>query len=101
MINLEINILLDRYHSHTKKCSSCHTALRNLQRIKVGVIITTSFLGVVILLLILILVNINIILMTFLILTLPVGVVSWLLLNQLEKQFYRGREIPPRNLPNN
>ena len=56
---------------------------------------------VIIFLLLLILENFNITLMTFLILTLPVGVVSWLLLSKLEKQFYRGREIPPRNLPSN
>ena len=98
---LNSEILLDRYHSHTKKCSSCRTALRNLQRIKVGVILLTSFMWVIIFLLLLILENFNITLMTFLILTLPVGVVSWLLLSKLEKQFYRGREIPPRNLPSN
>ncbi len=95
---LNSEVLLDRYHSHTKKCSSCRTALRNLQRIKIGVILATSVMWVVILLLLLILDNFNITLMTFLILSLPVGVISWLALSQLEKQFYQGREIPPRNL---
>jgi len=98
---LDSEILLDRYYSHTKKCSSCRTALKNLQRIKVGIILTTSFLWVIILLLLLTLENLNTTFMTFLILTLPVGVVSWLLLNKLEKQFYQGPEIPRRNLPNN
>ncbi len=98
---IDSEILLDRYHSHTKKCSSCRTALRNLQRIKIGVILATSVMWVFILLLLLILDNLNITLMAFLILSLPVGVTSWLALSQLEKQFYRGREIPPRNLPNN
>lgn len=91
--------LLDRYHSHTKKCSSCSAALRNLKKIKSGVIVATSIISAVILLLLLILEDINIIWMTFLILSLPFGVVSWLALSQLEKQFYQGREIPPRNLP--
>ncbi len=98
---LDSEILLDRYHSHTKKCSSCRTALRNLQRIKVGIILATSIMSAVILLLLLIWQHPNIIGMTFFILSLPLGVISWLGLNKLEKQFYQGREIPPRNLPEN
>ncbi|NEP87374.1 MAG: Rieske 2Fe-2S domain-containing protein [Okeania sp. SIO2C2] len=98
---LSSEILLDRYHSHTKKCSSCRNALKNLQRIKIGVIIATSAMLMIILLLLLVLEDLNIIGMIFMILSLPLGVVSWLGLNQLEKQFYQGRETPPRNLPDN
>ncbi|MGK7920511.1 MAG: Rieske 2Fe-2S domain-containing protein [Trichodesmium sp.] len=98
---LNSEILLDRYHSHTKNCSSCRTALRNLQRIKVGVIVATSVMLITILLLLLIVDNLNIIGMTLLIFSLPLGVMFWLGLNKLEKKFYQGREIPPRNLPEN
>ena len=98
---LNSEILLDRYHSHTKKCSSCRRALKNLQRIKVGVVLVTSFIWASIFFMLLILDDFNMTLMTFLILSLPVGVVFWLLLSKLEKQFYQGREIPPRNLLNN
>ncbi|MDE5102739.1 MAG: cell death suppressor protein Lls1, partial [Trichodesmium sp. St19_bin2] len=98
---LNSEILLDRYHSHTKKCSSCRRALKNLQRIKVGVVLVTSFIWASIFFMLLILDDFNMTLMTFFILSLPVGVVSWLLLSKLEKQFYQGREIPPRNLLNN
>jgi phenylpropionate dioxygenase-like ring-hydroxylating dioxygenase large terminal subunit len=34
--------LLDRYHSHTEKCTSCHAALVNLQRLRVGVFTLTG-----------------------------------------------------------
>ncbi len=91
--------LLERYHSHTKKCRSCRRALRNLQRIKIGVAVATSILWAVIPLFLLILEDSDPIGLTFFSLTLPLGVVSWLALSKLEKQFYQGREIPPRNLP--
>jgi hypothetical protein len=33
---LSSEILLDRYHSHTKNCASCRAALANIQRLKLG-----------------------------------------------------------------
>ncbi|CCQ57137.1 Pheophorbide a oxygenase [Crocosphaera watsonii WH 0402] len=38
--------------------------------------------------------------MILLTITVPLGVISWFALGGLEKRFYQGREIPPRNLPN-
>lgn len=91
-------VLLDRYHSHTENCSSCRTALKNLQRIKVGLVVTIAIVwGVVTLLFGL--VNLPLIPMIFLSLTLPLGVILWFLLSKLEKQFYQGEGMPPRNLP--
>ncbi|MDJ0599305.1 MAG: Rieske 2Fe-2S domain-containing protein [Crocosphaera sp.] len=91
--------LLDRYDSHTKHCHSCRTALKNLQRIKIGVAIATSILWSLIVILLLIFDNPSLWSMILLSVTVPLGVIIWFALNRLEKQFYQGREIPPRNLP--
>ena len=36
-------VLLDRYHSHTKHCSSCRQALKRIQHIRLGAAIATGF----------------------------------------------------------
>ncbi|MDJ0581942.1 Rieske 2Fe-2S domain-containing protein [Crocosphaera sp.] len=95
---LSSEILLDRYHSHTKHCSSCRTALKNIQRLKVGVAIATSVIWSVIIGLLLIFDNLSLWGMMLSIVTVPLGVISWFALSRLEKQFFKGREIPPRNL---
>jgi phenylpropionate dioxygenase-like ring-hydroxylating dioxygenase large terminal subunit len=94
---LPIEELLDRYHSHTEKCVSCRTALTRIGQIKKACIIAaaiawsiaplTSYFGRSSLL--------TAIIST--IIPLMLGAV-WLGLGQLEKRFYRGRLVPPRNL---
>ncbi|MDJ0729149.1 MAG: Rieske 2Fe-2S domain-containing protein [Crocosphaera sp.] len=98
---LSSETLLDRYHSHTKHCSSCRTALKNLQRIKIGLAIATSIIWSVIVILLLIFDHPSLWSMIALSITVPLGVIICLALSRLEKQFYHGREIPPRNLPDN
>ncbi|MEL4895297.1 aromatic ring-hydroxylating dioxygenase subunit alpha [Crocosphaera sp. Alani8] len=93
--------LLDRYHSHTKHCSSCRSALKNIKRIKIGLAIAISFIWSLTMILFLGFSNPSIWLMIVLTLTVPLGVISWLALSNLEKQFYQGQEIPPRNLHSN
>jgi phenylpropionate dioxygenase-like ring-hydroxylating dioxygenase large terminal subunit len=90
--------LLDRYHSHTEKCQSCRNALAQIQKLRfaAGVVaaialaispliagwgqasgVTTA--------------------------ALVIGAIAtgaiWLGLGRLEKRFYQGRLVPPRNLP--
>jgi phenylpropionate dioxygenase-like ring-hydroxylating dioxygenase large terminal subunit len=95
---LSAEALLDRYHSHTIHCVSCRTALRNIRQMKLGAIgigaIAWSMLP----------------LFTFLwgtspwlaslaaLIPLSAGA-GWLWLNRLEQRFYRGQDIPLRNLP--
>ncbi|MEA5550531.1 Rieske 2Fe-2S domain-containing protein [Anabaena cylindrica UHCC 0172] len=91
--------LLERYHSHTEKCASCRKALANIQLLKLWCVSiallalasspilafflhTTSILTVVI----------------ETVTPLALGL-AWWKLNNLEKQFYQGRLIPPRNQP--
>jgi phenylpropionate dioxygenase-like ring-hydroxylating dioxygenase large terminal subunit len=90
--------LLDRYHSHTAKCSSCRTALARIQQLKFwcGVVTIVALASTP--------------LMRFLDTTSPLVAVietvipfafaaAWFRLSKLQKQFYEGRAIPPRNLP--
>lgn len=90
--------LLDRYHSHTKKCGSCSKALARIQKLRMAI----AFLAAV---------SWAMIPVTSFLQTKPViipgaftGVFvlctqAWFGLGRLEKRFYQGKEIPPRNLP--
>lgn len=90
--------LLDRYHSHTVHCASCRSALHNLQRLRTGTGIAAALLWS--------LSPIAIALSSSSILpaiglttaSLITGLI-WLLLGRLQKQFYEGRSLPPRNQP--
>lgn len=90
--------LLDRYHSHTTKCNSCRTALANIQKVRlwlgVGVALAWTITPIIAVLL-----NQKAILPTALLtgLSLSLGAV-WLYLGKLEKRFYQGENIPPRNI---
>ncbi|HEY9672433.1 MAG TPA: Rieske 2Fe-2S domain-containing protein [Waterburya sp.] len=91
--------LLDRYHSHTKKCSSCSKALTNLKRLRMGCVATAALAWAVTPLLTLTLDQASV----------PVAVLStvlsvaslavWTALGKLERRLYQGQDIPPRNLP--
>ena len=95
---LSSEILLDRYHSHTKNCASCRAALVNIQRLKSGAII----LGAIALILMPILFSIfgqNQLVGIGLSSTLLISIILWFSLNKLAQKFYQGNAIPPRNLP--
>lgn len=92
--------LLDRYHSHTKHCQSCRTALNNIRRIKLG-LAAVGAIGWLVLLGTLLLATIQGqspaitgVLAGFLPL---LGAIAWFSLSQFEKRFYQGKAIPPRN----
>ncbi|MGB8703385.1 MAG: Rieske 2Fe-2S domain-containing protein [Thermosynechococcaceae cyanobacterium] len=91
--------LLDRYHSHTVHCASCRGALAQVKRLRTGLATGAAIAWTV----------------TLLLLAvghgglsgLPVGfsllallaLGGWAALGRLERRFYEGREIPPRNAP--
>ncbi|HLP89567.1 MAG TPA: Rieske 2Fe-2S domain-containing protein [Nostocaceae cyanobacterium] len=89
-------LLLDRYHSHTEKCASCSQALKNIQKLRVSVGVITIVIWAVLTLLHN---QTEIFTTTILTLTVITGVSIWFGLGKLERRFYQGREIPPRNLP--
>ena len=96
---LSKEVLLDRYHSHTKKCASCRPVLNQIQRLRAVVAVTTALIWGVLPFLMLIPNQISIITVVVSSLVMIFGVLIWLGLGKLEQQFYQGGEIPPRNLP--
>lgn len=91
--------LLDRYHSHTEKCRSCSTALTNLQRLKLGVAVVAALAWGLIPLLMYIYTQTAIASIAISTLVFIIAGGIWLSLSNLERQFYQGRKVPPRNLP--
>ena len=91
--------LLDRYHSHTKNCASCSQALKTIQKIK-QVAIALPILTWAIIPILGLFINLPANWTAIgLSVTLLIFSLVWWRLNKLEKQFYSGREVPPRNLP--
>jgi phenylpropionate dioxygenase-like ring-hydroxylating dioxygenase large terminal subunit len=90
--------LLERYQSHTKKCACCRGALKNIQRLRLVIGIVTALLWTIVPLLTTLYQNSSLnFVISFTLLTLITGI-GWLILGRLEKRFYEGLEVPPRNL---
>lgn len=90
--------LLDRYHSHTQHCRSCRTALKRIQQGRSGAIAVGAIgvaLGPVLMVGLGVPSLLGAGLYTAALLALG-G--AWAYLGRLERQFYQGRAIPPRNL---
>ena len=90
--------LLDRYHSHTKNCKSCSQALARLKKIKTTAIALLILVFAAIPLVSLFVTDLPLWGAIGLSVTLLVSSVAWWQLNKLERKFYYGTEIPPRNL---
>lgn len=91
--------LLDRYHSHTEKCASCSKALANIKQIRLWCALGGAAAWAVLPLFALIQNQVpDLVLIFSTVAFLFIGG-AWYALGNLEKQFYQGREIPPRNLP--
>lgn len=94
-----IATLLDRYHSHTQHCLSCRTALRTIQRLRLGLaiggVITWAIAPCLAILGGAELAWVSV--MGAIVALLAGG--AWLGLGRLERQFYEGRRVPPRNRP--
>lgn len=91
--------LLDRYYSHTQKCSSCSKALANIRRVRMGCAVgaAIAFSSTPILSLWL---NQTAILAVALSSAVSLALfAAWGGLGKLERQFYEGLDVPQRNLP--
>ena len=90
--------LLDRYYSHTQKCSSCSKALANIRRIRMGCAVTAAiaFSSAPILTLLL---NQTAVLAALSTAVSLAFLAAWGGLGKLERQFYQGQDVPLRNLP--
>lgn len=91
--------LLDRYHSHTKNCASCSQALANIKRIRWGIGIAGAIAWAMLPIFALIFGTSSILLAVVCAVIPLVAGGAWLWLGKLERQLYRGREVPMRNLP--
>jgi hypothetical protein len=91
--------LLERYYSHTLKCSSCSKALANIRRLRIGSVVTAAiaFSSTPILTFWL---NQTAVLAAALSTAVTLASFAvWGGLGKLERQFYEGRDVPPRNFP--
>ncbi|MEM9923160.1 MAG: Rieske 2Fe-2S domain-containing protein [Cyanobacteria bacterium P01_D01_bin.50] len=95
---LSTEALLDRYNSHTKHCGSCRKALARIQKGRMAIAFLTAIIWAMIPLTSLLQSESVILPLSFsAIFLLCLG--AWFGLGRLEKGFYKGEEIPPRNLP--
>lgn len=90
-------VLLERYHSHTKNCTSCQDALKNLNRIRTLLAVVTLFVGISFPLLSLSVDRSGPALVAVLTGVALISGGLWWRLGELKKQFYVGRELLPRN----
>lgn len=91
--------LLDRYHSHTVKCASCSGALRRMRQIRMGVAVVGAIAWAIIPLLALFFGETTTLGATVSTAVALLSGVTWFGLGRLEKRFYKGRDVPPRNVP--
>ncbi|MGD1907644.1 MAG: Rieske 2Fe-2S domain-containing protein [Leptolyngbyaceae cyanobacterium] len=90
--------LLDRYHSHTQHCRSCSHALKRIQLIrKLALGVSASVWSSIPF--ILFLVGGTSLMVSIMLMLIPLTATGvWFALGDLEQKFYRGDDIPPRNL---
>ncbi|WP_036477389.1 Rieske 2Fe-2S domain-containing protein [Myxosarcina sp. GI1] len=91
--------LLDRFSSHTASCVSCRQALKNIHKLRTIAAAVAILIWAIIPLSLVSLESIPVwsaIGLTSLVLF---SSFTWWRLGKLEQRFYRGKDIPPRNLP--
>ncbi|MBH8555106.1 Rieske 2Fe-2S domain-containing protein [Nostocaceae cyanobacterium CENA357] len=93
------NKLLERYNSHTRNCASCRAALAKIQQLRFwcGTIAVVALISTPILAFLFH--TTSLLLVVIETLTPLTFGIAWLGLSRLQKQFYDGRPIPLRNLP--
>ncbi|HEY9644894.1 MAG TPA: Rieske 2Fe-2S domain-containing protein [Chroococcidiopsis sp.] len=91
--------LLDRYHSHTQHCASCRRALATTQQIKLAVVIVGAIAWASLPLTAIALGTPPLAIALLATLTPLIAGLIWAGLHKLERQFYQGRPIPLRNMP--
>lgn len=91
--------LLDRYHSHTQHCRSCRVALQRIKTIRTGLLIVSAVTWSLIPVTIALAGSLSF-LSGALLTGLPlVAGALWLWLGRIQRQFYEGCALPPRNRP--
>lgn len=89
--------LLDRYNSHTKHCGSCSNALKRIRQVRAGAV-AVGAIALSLFPLLTTLVGQPSLLMGILYTLVPLSAGGvWAYLGHLERQFFEGRAVPPRN----
>jgi len=91
--------LLDRYNSHTRHCGSCAPALKRIQATRRVALVVSAVAWSAIPLTVAITGGVPFLAGSVLTGVPLVAGGVWLWLGNLERKFYEGRELPPRNLP--
>ncbi|MBF2056669.1 MAG: Rieske 2Fe-2S domain-containing protein [Cyanobacterium sp. T60_A2020_053] len=91
-------VLLERYHSHTVECADCRSALENIKKIRLAILIINLIIWSLMPLIVLHgnLLPRAVIMTTTIINLSSIGAYFWL--GNLIKKFYYGQTIAPRNL---
>jgi len=89
-------VLLDRYHTHTASCNSCSQALANIRKLKILVVVIAiiAWAATILILEQNSAINSSII---GAIAVIAAGL-GWLALSNVESKFYKGQEVPLRNI---
>ncbi len=88
--------LLDRYHSHTKNCASCRTALARIQRIR-AVCVGVGATGLATIPILPLWIDAPLAAVVSSV-TIALSGLIWITLDRLEKRFSQGQTVAPRNL---
>jgi phenylpropionate dioxygenase-like ring-hydroxylating dioxygenase large terminal subunit len=91
--------LLDRYYSHTQHCSSCRNALKRIQQIRTSLLIASAVFWSLVPLVIALSSSFPVAAAAGLMGVPLLAVGLWFWLGTLERKFYQGQEVAPRNLP--
>ncbi|MBW4525461.1 MAG: Rieske 2Fe-2S domain-containing protein [Phormidium tanganyikae FI6-MK23] len=93
-----IEQLLDRYHSHTIHCSSCRTALKRIQQLKIAIAIMGGLSWALLPLMSIVFQPSSLFIAIFAAIVPVIAGSAWLVLHNLERRFYEGQRTPARNL---
>jgi phenylpropionate dioxygenase-like ring-hydroxylating dioxygenase large terminal subunit len=90
--------LVERYHSHTVNCHSCKQALENLKKIRFYLILIAAIFWSITPLINLTIDNLSPLVIIAMTVISLVSLFSYLWLGKLQRKFYQGQLIAPRNL---
>jgi hypothetical protein len=90
--------LMDRYNSHTKHCGSCRPALERIKQIRKGALVVSAIAWSLIPVAIALSDSLSLLTASLLAGVPLLSGALWLWLGTLERKFYQGNPIPPRNL---
>ncbi len=90
--------LMERYYSHTQQCHSCSNALKNINKIRLVLLIITSVLWSIMPVISLYVNSLPTVIVPIVSGVSLINVALYLYLGKLKNRFYQGVEVPSRNI---